>query len=155
MANPPAALLNALTRLGFSLSDVTKGCDECAAPWQNAEFQRQVMRGAVLSWILAQIAGENPSVRGWYRCGPCNERRGGAKASAHLNGDAIDRDYTTAGAARIVAAVESEEFRAALAQVLGFDGFGFIVYPPHGGRRAVHSDARSNRPGRTFVDVQT
>jgi len=113
------------------------------------------LRGAVLAWVLGAIAGEQPPVRGWYRCGPCNERRGGVADSAHKNGDAVDRDFSLAGAARIANAVEDSRFRAALAQALGFDGFGFIVYKPGRSRRAVHSDARSNRPGRTFVDVQT
>jgi len=142
-----------LGALGFEVSDVTEGCSECRAPWEQAEFVRQVGRGALLAWVIGALVNEQPSVRGWYRCEPCNRRRGGAPDSSHLRGDAVDRDYSARAGAIIARLAKDADFIAALKQVLGIERIGLIVYKESNGRRAVHTDARSGR-SRDWIDVQ-
>lgn len=57
--------------------------------------------------VIRSIARENAPIRGWWRPGSCNESRGGADASRHLAGWAVDLDPSSAAYDRVWQFVDS------------------------------------------------
>lgn len=145
---PDATTQAYVARLGFQPADIWRGCDECAqaAPWTQAHAANAV-RAALATYVLrawiaqasgrpGQLAG---TVRGWWRCRPCNVRRDGAADSKHIAAGAIDVDYTSSereAFRRILAAYGADTVAAWLARIVGVP-VGLIRYPSG----AIHLDA--------------
>lgn len=164
---PDAQTQRYVTALGYAPAEIWRGCDECVAgsPWTQAHAANaaRVALGMYIlrHWIAAAAgqAGPAGTVRGWWRCRPCNARRDGASSSKHIAAGAIDVDFTREqrqGFARLLDAYGAPMLCQYIGRYVGCEHPGLIRYPSG----AIHLDTvvaavdGVEPRSRTFIDLQ-